>query len=109
MPTFRFIKIFLTVLAVLCFFNHSYADKPWGDAYVEKLKGDKKKAKLHKKWAKNYHKDTKDKDRYLKINEKIIGHEIKIKPKLIDIIGLTDKNSMKSYRGKGEKGKWVLL
>jgi len=104
MSVLRFIKIFLTILVIFCFFNYSYADQPWGDAYVEKLKGDKKKAKLHKKWAKNYHKGIKDKDRYLNINEKIIGHKIKIKPKLIDVIGLTDKNSMKSYKGKGEMG-----
>ena len=104
MPLLKFIKSFLTIFAIFCFFNHSYADKPWGDDYVEKLKGEKKKVKLYKKWAKSYHKGTKDKDRYLKINEKIIGHKIKIKPKLINVIGLEDKNSMKSYRGKGEMG-----
>ena len=100
----KFVKKFLFILAIFCFFNYSYADKPWGDAYVEKLKAGKQKAKAHKKWAKNYHKGTKDKDRYLKINEKIIGHKIKIKPKLIDVIGLEDVNSMKSYRKKGEMG-----
>ena len=34
----KFVKKFLFILAIFSFFNYSYADKPWGDAYVEKLK-----------------------------------------------------------------------
>jgi hypothetical protein len=29
---FKFIKNFLPILAIFCFFNYSYADKPWDDA-----------------------------------------------------------------------------
>lgn len=97
-------KLFIILFLNFVFFNYSYADQPWGDAYNKKMKVSKEEIVAHKKWAKNYHKGISDKKRYVAINEKIIGHKIKIKPKLIDVIGLDDKNSMKSYRGKGEMG-----
>ena len=97
-------NFFIILFLNLMFFNYSYADKPWGDDHNKKMKASKEEIVAHKKWAKNYHKGISDKKRYVAINEKIIGHKIKIKPKLIDVIGLDDKTSMKSYRGKGEMG-----
>ena len=49
-------KFFIILFLNLVFFNYSYADQPWGDAYNKKMKVSKEEIVAHKKWAKNYHK-----------------------------------------------------
>ena len=65
-------------------------------------------SKFHKKWAREIlHKGIKDKDRFLNNLTKWTGKsssEVKIKPKLLNFIGVKKKDSMRSFRGKGEMG-----
>ena len=65
-------------------------------------------SKFHKKWAREtLHKGIKDKERFLKNLASWTGKsitDVKIKPKLLNFVGVKKKNSMRSFRGKGEMG-----
>jgi len=65
-------------------------------------------SKFHKKWAKEVlHGGQSNKDRYLENIAVWTGKSINtvsIKPKLLNFEGVNEKDSMKSYKGKGEMG-----
>jgi len=72
--------------------------------YEGEVEASKKFIKHHKKWAKKYH-GMSDKKRFLKNVKEATGNlNATIKPKVLQIDGMTTESSMKSYKGKGEMG-----
>ena len=63
-------------------------------------------SKAHKKWVREVlNAGINDKKRYQMNTIKFTANsDAKLKPKLLDFKGVTEKNSMKSYTGKGEMG-----
>ena len=94
-------KKFLAILVLgLIIFSGSVQAKH----YKGEIEASKEFIKHHKKWAKKYL-TMPDKERFLKNVKEATGNpNATIKPKLLQIDGMTTTNSMKSYRGKGDMG-----
>ena len=72
--------------------------------YKGEIQASKEFIKHHKKWAKEFH-SLSVKERYLIIVQQATGNpKVEIKPSLLKIAGMTTKNSMNSYKSKGEMG-----
>ena len=89
----------ILVLGLIIFSGSAQANH-----YKGEVEASKEFIKHHKKWAKKYH-TMPDKKRFLKnIKEATGNSNATIKPKLLQIDGMTTNNSMNSYKGKGEMG-----